>query len=250
MLAWVGFKGALLTMAGGLALIWISSLILLKKDLGKAKAKPKFRDILSKSRAINILSAARMFLFGARDVWFVVALPVYLSSVFGWDFWKVGGFLAAWVIGYGIVQSFAPNITGKKRGHVPDGRAAFLWALALAGLPAAIALGLDTGLSQQMVLLGGLMVFRCFVRREFVAAQLPDRVLRQGRRRVAGCGVLLHVERHGALDRHRALWLDLPGVWIGRMPLDIKRIRVAGRLDFHRFTQACRGDMKLPGRTA
>lgn len=159
LLAGVGFKGALLAMAGGLALIWISSLMLLKKDLGKAKAKPKFRDILSKSRAINILSAARMFLFGARDVWFVVALPVYLSSVFGWDFWKVGGFLAAWVIGYGIVQSFAPNITGKKRGHVPDGRAAFLWALALAGLPAAIALGLDTGLSQQMVLLGGLMVF-------------------------------------------------------------------------------------------
>ncbi|AEV62071.1 MFS transporter permease [Pseudomonas ogarae] len=159
LLAGVGFKGALLAMAGGLALIWISSLILLKKDLGKAKAKPKFRDILSKSRAINILSAARMFLFGARDVWFVVALPVYLSSVFGWDFWKVGGFLAAWVIGYGIVQSFAPNITGKKRGHVPDGRAALLWALALAGLPAAIALGLDTGLSQQTVLLGGLMVF-------------------------------------------------------------------------------------------
>ncbi|WLG86949.1 organoarsenical effux MFS transporter ArsJ [Pseudomonas cucumis] len=159
LLALIGFKGALLAMAGVLALIWVSSLILLKKDLGKAKAKPRFRDILSKSRAINILSAARMFLFGARDVWFVVALPVYLSSVFGWDFWKVGGFLAAWVIGYGIVQSFAPRITGKKRGHVPDGRAAFLWALALAGLPAAIALGLNTGLSQQVVLLGGLMVF-------------------------------------------------------------------------------------------
>ena len=159
LLASIGFKGALLAMASVLALIWISSLILLKKDLGKAKAKPKFRDILSKSRAINILSAARMFLFGARDVWFVVALPVYLSSVFGWSFWKVGGFLAAWVIGYGIVQSFAPNITGKKRGHVPDGRTAFLWALALAGLPAAIALGLNTGLSQQAVLLGGLMLF-------------------------------------------------------------------------------------------
>ncbi|WP_283184399.1 MULTISPECIES: organoarsenical effux MFS transporter ArsJ [unclassified Pseudomonas] len=159
LLAFIGFKGALLAMAGVLGLIWISSLLLLKKDLGKAKAKPKFRDILSKSRAINILSAARMFLFGARDVWFVVALPVYLSSVFGWDFWKVGGFLAAWVIGYGIVQSFAPRITGKKRGHVPDGRAALLWALALAGLPAAIALGLNTGLSQQGGLLGGLMVF-------------------------------------------------------------------------------------------
>jgi len=159
LLALMGFKGALLAMSGVLALIWIGSLILLKRDLGKAKAKPRFREILSKSRAINILSAARMFLFGARDVWFVVALPVFLSSVFGWDFWTVGGFLAAWVIGYGIVQSFAPRITGKKRGHVPDGRAAFLWALALASLPVAIALGLNTGLSQQGVLLGGLMVF-------------------------------------------------------------------------------------------
>ncbi|WP_434623988.1 organoarsenical effux MFS transporter ArsJ [Pseudomonas sp. Z1-29] len=155
LLAWIGFQGALLAMAAVLALIWGGSLILLKKDLGKAKAKPRFRDILSKSRAINILSAARMFLFGARDVWFVVALPVYLSSVYGWNFSTVGGFLAAWVIGYGIVQSLAPNITGKKRGQVPDGRAAFLWALALAGLPAAMALGL----SQQAMLLGGLMVF-------------------------------------------------------------------------------------------
>lgn len=158
LLALIGFKGALLAMASVLGLIWIGSLVLLKKDLGKAKAKPRFRDLLSKSRAINLLSLARMFLFGARDVWFVVALPVYLSSVFGWDFWKVGGFLAVWVIGYGIVQSFAPHITGKKRGRVPDGRTACLWALALAGLPAAIALGLDSG-SAQALLLGGLMVF-------------------------------------------------------------------------------------------
>ncbi|MFP3863569.1 organoarsenical effux MFS transporter ArsJ [Pseudomonas capeferrum] len=159
LLALLGFTQAVLAMAAVLALIWIGSLILLKKDLGKAKAKPKFRDMLSKSRAINILSAARLFLFGARDVWFVVALPVYLSSAFGWDFWLVGGFLAAWVIGYGIVQSFAPHITGKKRGHVPDGRAAFIWAIALAGLPALIAVGLSAGWSAQIVLLGGLMLF-------------------------------------------------------------------------------------------
>ncbi|WP_134587562.1 MFS transporter, partial [Pseudomonas aeruginosa] len=125
LLALLGFKGAVLAMAVVLALIWVGSMLSLKKDLGKAKAKPKFRDMLSKSRAINILSAARMFLFGARDVWFVVALPVYLSETLSWDFWLVGGFLAAWVIGYGIVQSFAPALTGKKRGHVPDGRAAF-----------------------------------------------------------------------------------------------------------------------------
>lgn len=159
LLALLGFRAALMVMAALLALIWLASLLLLKKDLGKAKAKPRFRDILSKSRAINILSAARLFLFGARDVWFVVALPVYLSSVLGWDFSMVGGFLAAWVIGYGIVQSCAPAITGKARGQVPDGRAAFFWAASLAGLPAAIAIGLHSDLSVQWVLLGGLLVF-------------------------------------------------------------------------------------------
>ncbi len=159
LLAGIGFRGSLLAMAAALALVWIASLFLLKKDLGKAKAKPKFRELLSKSRAINVLSAARLFLFGARDVWFVVALPVYLSAVFGWDFWQVGGFLALWVIGYGLVQSLAPAITGKKRGQIPDGRAAFAWSLLLAGLPAGIASGLDSGLSPQVVLLGGLLVF-------------------------------------------------------------------------------------------
>ncbi|MUT72696.1 MULTISPECIES: organoarsenical effux MFS transporter ArsJ [Stutzerimonas] len=159
LLGLLGFAGAVLSMAAVLALVWLASLVLLKKDLGKAKAKPKFRDILSKSRAINVLSAARLFLFGARDVWFVVALPVYLSTVFGWNFWMVGGFLACWIIGYGIVQSVAPAITGKRSGKVPDGRAACLWAASLAALPAAIAIGLATAASPQWVLIGGLMLF-------------------------------------------------------------------------------------------
>lgn len=159
LLAWLGFAGAVMAMAGVLALIWLASLALLKKDMGKATAKPKFRDLLSKSRAINILSAARFFLFGARDVWFVVALPVYLSTVFGWDFWQVGGFLALWVIGYGAVQSVAPAITGKRTGHVPDGRAALVWALLLAGIPAAIAVGLQVMPQVPMILVGGLLVF-------------------------------------------------------------------------------------------
>lgn len=159
LLAGIGFRGSQLAMAAALALIWIASLFLLKKDLGKARAKPKFRELLSKSRTINVLSAARLFLFGARDVWFVVALPVYLSTVFGWDFWQVGGFLALWVIGYGIVQTVAPAITGTMRGELPDGRAAFIWALLLAGLPAAIALGLGSDASSEAVLLGGLLLF-------------------------------------------------------------------------------------------
>lgn len=159
LLMWLGFTGAVAAMAFALALVWLLSLVLLKQDLGKAKNKPKFRDIFSKSPAINILSAARMFLFGARDVWFVVALPVFLSQSLGWNHSQTGGFLALWVIGYGVVQAFAPRITGKASGAVPDGRAAMLWALLLTLLPAGIALGLMLEWNPAVVLIIGLMLF-------------------------------------------------------------------------------------------
>ena len=155
----IGFRNAVLVMVAGLAVVWLLSLVLLKRDLGKATSKPKFRDIFSKSRAINVLSAARMFLFGARDVWFVVALPVFLASQLGWSFWQVGGFMAVWIIGYGIVQSLAPWITGKRSQRVPDGRSAMSWALLLAGIPALMAGLLDMGVSPGPVLVVGLMAF-------------------------------------------------------------------------------------------
>lgn len=159
LLTTLGFAAAVASMAGALLLVWMVSLVLLKRDLGKAKAKPKFRDIFSKSRAINLLSAARLFLFGARDVWFVVALPVFLAATLGWDFWKVGGFLAAWIIGYGVVQSLAPYLTGRKAGKVPGGRTAAGWAFVLAAVPAAMAAPLAYGASPTWVLVGGLTVF-------------------------------------------------------------------------------------------
>ena len=159
LLATVGFAAAVAIMAGALLLVWLLSLLLLKRDLGKAKAKPKFREIFSKSRAINLLSAARMFLFGARDVWFVVALPVFLASTLDWDFWQVGGFLAAWVIGYGLVQSFAPHITGRATGRLPDGRSASAWAVLLAMVPTTMAALLVYGVPAAWVLIVGLTVF-------------------------------------------------------------------------------------------
>jgi predicted MFS family arabinose efflux permease len=158
LLVLLGFAGAVLAMAIALAAVWLISLRLLKQDLGRASNKPKFRDLLSKSRAINLLSAARLFLFGARDVWFVIALPVYLSSALGWDFWLVGGFMASWVIGYGLVQSIAPRLTGRQQ--VPGGRSAAGWALLLALLPAAIALGMQLApQNASAVLIGGLLLF-------------------------------------------------------------------------------------------
>lgn len=159
LLTLLGFRGAVLVMAATLAMVWLLSIVNLKKDLGKAKNAPKFSQIFSKSAAVNYLSAARLFLFGARDVWFVVALPVYLATTFGWDHWSVSGFLAAWVVGYGVVQSVAPRFTGKSKAKVPDGKSAFAWASVLSIMPALIALALYFDFQPEYSLLGGLLVF-------------------------------------------------------------------------------------------
>lgn len=159
LLTMLGFQGAIAAMAAMLALVWLFSLIMLKKDLGKAKNKPKFTDMLSKSRSINLLSAARLFLFGARDVWFVIALPVYLAKQFDWDHTAVGGFLALWVIGYGVVQSLAPYVTGKRSGKIPGGKTAVIWAGMLMLIPAVIALALTYDIHPQFSVLAGLLLF-------------------------------------------------------------------------------------------
>ena len=159
LLTLVGFAPAIGLMAGMLALVWLLSLLLMRGDFGKASTAPKFRQVFSKSRAINRLSAARMFLFGARDVWFVVALPVFLSDVLRWDFWQVGGFMATWVIGYGLVQGLAPYFTSRRGAPVPDGRAALAWASVLAFVPALMAWLLVTGQDPQTVVIVGLAIF-------------------------------------------------------------------------------------------
>jgi predicted MFS family arabinose efflux permease len=165
LLSQLGFTGAITGMASVLALVWLGSLLMLKKDLGKSSFKPKFKDLLSKSRAINQLSAARMFLFGARDVWFVIALPLYLSSQFQWSHTQVGSFLALWVIGYGLVQSIAPMITGKghdadsARKSLPDGKTALFWASLLCTIPLLISFALQYSSSPLAWLIGGLLLF-------------------------------------------------------------------------------------------
>ena len=135
LLTLIGFQSAMLLMASVLFAVFCSSLFLLKADLGKIKRKVKFKELFSKSDAINRLSLARLFLFASRDVWFVVALPVYLSETYGWNSWSVGALIATWVIGYGGIQSIAPYFTGKRSGKVPDGKSATLWAFPLMFTP-------------------------------------------------------------------------------------------------------------------
>jgi predicted MFS family arabinose efflux permease len=160
LLQWIGFRGALAVLAGSLLLVLIVTALLLPKGVGKMKAKPKFTQVFSNTPAINWLSAARFFLFGARDVWFVVGLPVYLYSVLGWSFTRVGGFIALWVIGYGIVQASVPRLLRRSHhGQGPGGGTARLWAFILAVFPAAIALGLYQGFDPALVIVTGLILF-------------------------------------------------------------------------------------------
>ncbi len=154
LLTLIGFRGAVIVMALMLVGVLGLSLWRLRADLGRQKQKPKFREVFSSSRAVNVLSAARLCLFASRDVWFVVALPVFLYDLHGWSHWTVGGLLAVWVIGYGGVQTQAPYLTRLVKG---DARAVTVgWALALAGLPALLAL---LPLAAIGWLVAGLLVF-------------------------------------------------------------------------------------------
>ncbi|WP_417550203.1 organoarsenical effux MFS transporter ArsJ [Methylophaga sp.] len=159
LLSWIGFRGAILAMTVVLLVVLIFSILMLQRDLGKAKNKPKFKDIWSKSAAVNRLSLARFFLFGSRDIWFVVALPVFLHAQLQWPAIYVGGLLAAWVIAYGIVQALAPKLTGFSEGHAPDGYHVWVWSLPLMVLPLVIAAAIYFEWAVLPALTVGLLVY-------------------------------------------------------------------------------------------
>lgn len=159
LLTMVGFAGGLWIMVGGLFLVLMLSVVFLKQEMGRSKSKAPFKAIFSKTPAINILSAARFFLFGARDVWFVVAVPLYMSAVLGWSFTTVGTFFALWVIGYGLVQSAAPSLLYRKRGALPHGGTAQRWAFILTFVAAIIAILIGLDWQTMPVLVVGLAIF-------------------------------------------------------------------------------------------
>lgn len=162
LLTLVGFQTAMLILAGVVLTALIATATLMHGGLGTVNAKAKFRHMFSQNRAVNVLAAARIFLFASRDVWFVVGLPVFLRTVLGWSFWEVGGFLAIWVIGYGAVQASAPKFVRRRaaEGHgEPDGRTAALIAFVLAFFPAAIAIALSADVDETFAIVFGLAAF-------------------------------------------------------------------------------------------
>ena len=161
LLSVTSFQTAMLLLAGMVFLALVLTVPFLHGGLGRPDAKAKFRHMFSNNRAVNILAAARIFLFASRDVWFVVGLPVFLRTVLGWTFWEVGAFMAVWVIGYGAVQAFAPRLVSSRAqaSRAPEGGTAARLAFVLALFPAAIALALSADFDPQTVLVAGLIAF-------------------------------------------------------------------------------------------
>jgi len=147
LLAGIGFVGAVWAMAAVLALILLAVALAMPPGLPTGRKGAKFSEVFSKSANVNWLSAARVFLFGARDVWFVVGIPVYFYSVLSDGseagnraaFFMIGTFMAGWIILYGAVQASAPRLM--RAASRPEGdliRAARGWALALLVVPVAL----------------------------------------------------------------------------------------------------------------
>lgn len=156
-----GFRPALWLMAGMLAIVLVGVMLSLPRTLGKAKSSKSFRELFAKSRAINLIAAARIFMFGSRDVWFVVGLPVYLYG-FGWQYMQVAGFVAAWTIAYGAVQALAPQVvTRSSDGLSREVPAARMWGTILTVIPVGLAILLRMpGVGRpDLILVVGLLVF-------------------------------------------------------------------------------------------
>jgi len=160
LLSSLGFRGALLAMASGVFVVLVCVLGFLPAAIGQAKQKAKFSGILSNSSGINRLSLARLALFAARDVWFVVSVPIFLASVLGWSFTRVGGFMALWVIAYGGVQSLSPVLLARvTHGRAPGPMLASALGLGLAIVTALIPIGLRLAAPPAATMLGGLVLF-------------------------------------------------------------------------------------------
>ena len=148
MLALVGFVGSVLVMAAVLAVILLVIALRMPSGLPTGRKGAKFTEVFSKSHNVNWLSAARVFLFGARDVWFVVGIPIYFYAVLSDGtvagnrvaFFTIGTFMAVWIILYGAVQASAPRLLrAEARGEAVLINEAWTWALGLALLPALLA---------------------------------------------------------------------------------------------------------------
>ncbi|OIP82365.1 MAG: MFS transporter [Rhodobacterales bacterium CG2_30_65_12] len=169
LLGLAGFQASVLGMALILGVILAGVVLFMPPGLPKGSKSAKFAHVFATDTRVNRLSVARLFLFGARDTWFVVGIPIYFQAVLSDGtpegakraFFFVGAFMALWIIAYGVVQALAPKLLGGARRSTDDiTRLAVVWVGALALIPAALAAAVWIGgpwLTPVLVL--GLLVF-------------------------------------------------------------------------------------------
>ena len=168
----IGFTSSILVLTGLLCAVLIALILRMPAGLPQGKKDAKFRDVLSKNANVNWLSLGRVFLFGARDVWFGVGLPIYFYAVLSDGtpesnrnaFFLVGSFMAVWIILYGAVQAMAPRLLrARAKPHAALVASARFWAGTLFFVPlclTALALTVDTPASWfTQVLVVGLLAF-------------------------------------------------------------------------------------------
>ena len=172
LLGTLGFVWSMLGMAAILVVILLAVLIAMPAGLPKGRKDVKFSEVFSKSANVNWLSAARVFLFGARDVWFVVGIPIYFYAVLSdgttagnrTAFFLIGTFMALWVILYGLIQANAPRILRAKTRPTDElMKVARGWAWSLAAVPAILTgIAIIAGKPQLWLtisLVAGLLIF-------------------------------------------------------------------------------------------
>ncbi len=172
LLGLAGFTASVLAMAAVLAAILLAVVLFMPAGLPAGRREAKFREVISKDTEINRLSAARMFLFGARDVWFVVGVPIYFHAVLSdgtaegnrTAFFLIGSFMAVWIILYGAVQAAAPRLLRAAGRSLRDITGmARLWAGLLTLIPAGLAVAVAAAGAPSLPLTGlivaGLLLF-------------------------------------------------------------------------------------------
>jgi MFS family permease len=155
------FQVSVFLMAISLVIVAVITFPMLRGELGKTHYKAKFSQLLSKNVSLNYLSAARLCLFAGRDVWFVIALPVYLASQLHWQHQTVGAFLACWIIFYGIIQANTPKILKFFRSPVESSahQKVTLWSVILVLVTLVLCLAIYLYPQNDEVLIIGLFIF-------------------------------------------------------------------------------------------
>jgi MFS family permease len=221
LLTTVGFKSALWLLVALLVVILVACFMALPAGLGVSNASKSVKELFSKSTGVNILAGARIFMFGARDVWFVVGLPVFLYSA-GWDFWAVGGFFgglddslwsrsgAGTGVGAAKPRRFAPRVAGSMPVDCcPDLCSGSVTPVA--GIRRGSAAGAGDDRYHQPF---GVWFA---LRGKFIIAFLSHSRICRITESSRGCRVLLCRECRWEVNRHAAVRIFVSGSWIVRM---------------------------------